>query len=710
MIKHFCLLYVVAIVGFMGLPAMDNNNDYSQEYNFHEKLCDQDIIDGDSRAYYKKFDPSEFQSNPNCEDDRWVSAIAFIDGKMICPDANKIYIDGDVSFTVSSLDDFDSLQTIGVCAHYKGEMNTIRCKLSDEKKVLIAPRFCSFKDITDALSQNRLSWIQKITFKGYLSVAGEYPKEVLINFENKCKQPVALRGMEVVYGKRTTEIFFDFVDQQGNTIDYFKPIKCKHSLSNIADQNVICVKDNKMIDCTGKNIYGFFDSVATRNKWIEDESGFFDLIAHKSVSLPSCYSNIDEHNNKFKDSTVWVFEQEMPSFYYLHGARKLEKFNDCFYYDGKSFFLTLPCKATFKECFSHNNKITLHYLEQVHEPRYSIQQNVDIEGSHDGWQSGVYERSYVNDKAVWKNISGNDLIEFGIKDVPLDMTFSAYPLNEQQTIQWCNASQRFFKSFIASVHFCGQGILNNLPTWDKINRLDLSHLKLTSGLKWKDLINAVSTMTQLEGLNFSYNHPIADLVDLGMTYEQMADPAVDYYCDFASCIKKLTQLRELQMHGLWLKPQRYLGRGNTGCVSTEVAVIEGVVNHKKQKGIKHILNSICAINTLEVCSIDGIPSIGSSPYDRKTYGQRLLLVPIYVMTFVIDALESVSQGAELKQLVTASANQLANIPSLKAISVYAPQGMYKDYLSKDFIDQLNLVKNTRSSTLPVLTVNPEVLK
>jgi hypothetical protein len=702
---------------FLASFAMEHpipKTNFAQEEAFHEKLIAHNLIQHGAQAYYKKIDP--ITSNPtDLRADRWLITTVSIEGQRIRPTADGVYTHGDISFTINS-ETFDPTQPSNILVTHRNVPYNISFNVFSEKKVPVLPNLDGYDAILNAMLSNKLSLRRYVTVEEIIEIPGKNPCVISVECKKQRTQPIKLRGMEIVCSKdknTTTKIFFDFTDQNNESIELCNPIECIHS-EMIVDKTVICIKDHQAYECTGKKICGFFDSPETRKKWVPNESNFYDQNRKIVTFLPSCYSN--DHQETPKDCVVWVFEEGHNSFYQLAGVEEIKNANEYIYSNGNLFFTTLPYKATYKECFSNNKTIELDYLVKVSQPHILINTHTDIDGGkRSKWSTGVYEKIPEGDSSSWQRIgtAEKDSIDFN-NEPQFDIVFPAQPLTIQQNKNWCDAAQRFFIDFPANIHTCNQEISDNLSSWNKLTKLNLSDLKLENGLTWNNLFTALGAMTQLTSLDFKNNHPVADLM-ANKWYSEMADQASDYYCTFANCLSRLINLEELHIQGLWLKPHRYLGRfasdvfyrnnpESMSCI-TEVAIITGIINHRKQIGIKNIIQHICALKFLKNISIDGIPHYGTLPVCRKTLGQRFLflLPPFCIIVAPFDEYDKYCQDIALKQLVIDSSNQLAQIATLQTISVYSPGGNCVDYFSKDFRDKLDQIRKSNKN-LPDLNI------
>lgn len=692
MLKELRATCVVMLLISANLLSMKLENQFLQEQMFHEKLIKHDLIQNGTQSYYKKINP--ITSNPPTGADQWRIATVSIAGQKICPTINGVYTHGNLSFTIDPTIAFDQTDPLDISIIH-GEKIKTQFTNATEKKVPVLPVLASLKDVSNAIHNNKLSLIRYLTLKGTLRISGEKPCVILIEGRNQCAQPITLRGMELVCRKdeKRTKIFFDFVDINNDSIDHLNPIEYEHS-KIIADETIVCIKDHRMYTCTGKEIYGFFDP-EIRNKWVPDESNFYDQDQHKLLSLPSCYSDLDDHQETLNEQIVWVFGDNYNSFYQLYGTEGLKDSNSYMYSNGGLFFLTLPYKAIYKECFSHNNKKELDYLVQVPKPHVVIRDDVGIEGGKRNWSTGIYEVIRENDRCSWHRIGApvDDVINFCDNVVRTDTKFPIEPLSARENKQWCDAAQRFFSCFATKIHLCNQELLHGFKTWGNLAKLNLSQVQLENGLRWKDFFISLGGMTQLTSLRFENSNPLSDLFG---DYSKLADFASNYYLTLGACLKKLTNLKELHLSGLWLKSHKYLGSGCEGWVSTEVARLSGIINHWRQSGVRSIIQSICALKCLENLSIDGIPHHGCSDFSRQTYGERLLFAPLWVISTPLQIWDGKCQDADLKKLVEDSANQLAQIVPLKNISVYSPGGNCVDFFSKDFREQLIRARRARA--------------
>ena len=689
MLKELRVICALMLLISINVLPMRSEDLFLQERTFHEKLVGRDLIKYGTQAYYKKI--NHITSNPTAAADQWRINAVSVEGKRVRPTSNGVYMHGDVSFTIDPTIPFDPTEPLEISGMHGEKPIKARLANPTERKVPVLPAFTGLKDTLNAIRNNKLSLIRCATLRGFARIPGENPCVISIEGRNQCAQPITLRGMEIVCSKdeKKSKIFFDFVDKHNESVDHFNPIECDHS-AVIADEKIVCIKDNRVYACTGKQIYGFFDSLETRKKWVPDESNFYDQMRHKLLSFPGCYSDPDDHQETLKQDVVWVFGDGHNSMYQLDGDEHLKDFNNYIYSNNGLFFATLPYKATYKECFSHSNKKELDYLIQVTKPEISIRNDVLIEEGNRKWFTGIYEIVCENDRTSWHRIGavGEDVINFYDK-VRTNTIFPVQPLDTQENKQWCDAAQRTFPCFVAKFNSFNQEIANGLRAWGNLTKLNVSDLRLENGLKWNDVFTSLGTMTQLTSLHFENNNPITS--DLVFTdYLALADFVSGYYFSLAVCLNKLTQLKKLHIQGLWLKPHKFLGSGcdGWGLISTEVAILTGIINHEKQIGVTAIIQSICGLKHLESLSMDGIPNHGSADFFRQTYGDRFVLAPLWIITIPLQIWDGRCQDADLKKLVVASADQLAQMACLKNISVYSPGGNSVDYFSKAFRDRL----------------------
>ncbi len=678
-------------------------NEFIQEQTFHAKLIKQGLIQNGAQSYYKKTNP--ITSTPNdLRADQWLITNLSIRGQKINP-INGVFIHGDMSFAIPK--DFDPTQP-SIIITCRNQPCRFECNALSEKKVPLLPDFDDYDALVNTIHTNKLSLRHCVTFEKIAEV-NERPCIIRIECKNQRTEPIKLRGMEIVCNKdktTKTKIFFDFTDQENNeSIDLCSPIECAHS-ETVVDNKVICIKDHKVYDCTGKTIYGFFDSPETRRKWVPVESSFYDQNRRVKTSLPSCYSNPDDHQETLKEDILWVFGEGHDSFYQPdNNLITLKATNKYIYHNGGSFFVTLPYETIYKQCFSNNhNAIKVDYLVQVAQPHISIHKSTAIEGGRRIWSTGIYEKISQGECSSWQRIGTQvkDSIDFNDRKPQLDFVFPAEHLTTREIENWCNAAQRLQIDFPITIHSYNQEIVRGLKGWTNLTSLNLSQLKLEKDVTWNTVLTTAGAMKQLKSLRFENNHPIADL--MAKWYTNMADLASDYYLALGACLGKLTNLEELHIQGLWLKPHNNLGSGCEGWwVSTEVATLTGIINHKKQAGIKSIIQSICAMQFLKDLSIDGIPNHGSSEFARQTDGNRTGLLPFWILASPVEYFDGKWQDADLKQLVTISANQLAQLAALRTISIYSPGGNCVDYFSKDFSDQLKQIN-------PTLNVIPKDLQ
>lgn len=310
-----------------------------------------------------------------------------------------------------------------------------------------------------------------------------------------------------------------------------------------------------------------------------------------------------------------------------------------------------------------------------------------------------------------------------------------------------------------------------LETWNKITSLDLSYLRIGSFAKRCDLFKVVGDMQQLAKLRFEYNKSdfshdylvlkrrrerekqereekkISELNArmfesflFGTEHARESEserphfptfrpPEIDpnsqsfklgciqdNYFELASCLAKLKNLQELHIQGLWLESHGLLG---SGCIpndkggitiSSEVATLIEAINHNQQRGIRKIIESICALKKLQSLSIDSIPDHGCSYWPDMTTMEKMFFAPYHLLFSPLSMYTGDACNAAMKQLVIDAAHDLAAIRSLKTISVYSPGGNCVDFFSKEFIRNLAADRFAAMPQLPAFTIKAEVLQ
>lgn len=717
------------------------NNSFAQK--FHERLTSEDPtwFNPGVQAYYKKIAP--FISVPDTSTNQWSSLVS-ISGHQVFLETDGIYKtrEEDISFRINPSTDFVKIQALKITLLRNGIASNIKLFKQADQKILNIDKFESYKDLLKSIAEKRAWWTQKVTFKGTLP---ETDHDITIENINEYKNPLILRGQEVSYRKdqSKTKIFFDLTDSLGNPLDYFFPLECLHKKIG-PNKKLYSVKNHKLYECNAKEItYGIFESPEQYNRWVLDKNDFYDLQQRTLTSLPTTYSNLDNHCQTPVKPLVWVLGENHDAIYELDGNHAEEDKNDYFYSasDG-SLYLTLRYQVPYKEYLAEQNKIIFDSLLQIANPSLCIHNNAVILNGHRSCAEGIYQRIPFGEKRfLWQIIEKSESNENNNDSNPIIqyqnqvsdqygfssdfyIQFQNDKITPEQTIQWCNAAQRFFKhsppkmnTYSAIVKECNKNIVHGLKAWTNLTQLHLSNLKLENGIEWKEILEAMGSMTQLTHFDFSNNSPI---VNFDEAYESIADRATTYYTTLAACLHKLTNLRELHIQGLWLKPHQMLGYiALSSSVSREVAYITGVINHKKTIGIESLIKNIGALNHITTLSIDGIPDKGSSFWARKSGKSQAayLLSPLLpISTFItLGAMllainDDSKQSSNLCYLATTSANTLAINRSLRTINLYSPGGKkpaesknYFDYFCKYFKEKL--LSTSRPSDCPALTIS-----
>ncbi len=683
---------------------------FTQAQQFHEKLIEENIIEEGDQCYYKKIGP--LTSTPPLQPNLWKVSSISIGQRKIYANNENTYTDGNISFSIHSLNGFTLDQPFSITIQKEsGSRIQLPCTLYSQNKIPVIPLFRSYNDIIHAISTNNLSLMHTVTLKGILITPQQAPCMILVELENRRLEPLTLQGIEIVFNKeaKITKIFFDYKDYTNQRVNYFNPIEYNH-LEITPENPVIYIKDHKWYECSGKKFYNFFDSQETRSNWHLDSSDFYNQSNQELTSLPILYS--DDHQETLNQSVVWVFNDYCDTFYQLENEGILQENTDKYLYSNDGSFLsTLPYKGIFKEYLSNNTR-ELDYLIQVPQPQIFINKNVPIQGGHRKWTSGVYKILSINNYKVWQNINGTerDSIKFSYNKTKLDITFPDIntPYDNHQNIAWCNAAQHNLVYFPAHIHVCDQELINNLSRWNKLTKLNLSSLNLEPRVQPANFFTALGGMRQLTSLTFENNHPISNFWSV-RTHKNLATRATDYYINLAACLTNLSRLKTLNIQGLWLKPYTQLGKGccrsswgihyfdnpqklysedDKFNVSTEVATLTGIINHNKQQGVRNIIQSICRLENLKKLSIDGIPNHGSSGYSRKTKGQTVSLGALWIASSPIHWYDGAQQNANLQNLLSSSSNQLSQRNNLTHISIYTPGGNCTDYFSHAFKSRL----------------------
>lgn len=627
-----------------------------------------------------------------------------------------------VSFAIDPSIDFDQMQEFTLSTVCNGILTDVVCSKVREEKVP-ALIFRSYNDFLNASLDNKLWWMRKVTFEGFLSVPDGGICAIKIESINGRKNPLAVRGIEITYreDQRKTNIFFDFVDSSNRSLNYFNPIfSCIHQKSDI-DEKVYHIIRHKLYGCDAKDItYEIFDSKNSRAQWVPDNTGFYDQNRQTLVALPNCYSNAHDCPEVLVNPLAWVFEEGLDSFYEFDGLPVLADTNDYFYSAGDgSLNVTLPYKATFKEYLSEQNKTQINYVERVAKPVLLKHKVADFRDGHQNWREGLYRRIREGDRTFWHRME--DALSDSIIQFPNEMphvhdliegTFSVrWPSAEEglsalESKRWCDAAQRSFHHFGAEIRTCNKSLLAACSTWNKLLSLNLSKVKMQTGenTTWGDVLNGIASLKQLTELRFCHNSPITDF---NKDYNELANDTHSLCVALGACLAQLKKLRELHLQGLWLRPHEVLGSGvsNIDVFSKEVAMLTGIINHNSRKGVSAVIDSICGLEHLQTLFIDGIPNYGSSYFSRRNGWTKIIGSPWWLITTPWAIYKRYCQGNELQELAQKYADLLAKMPSLRSIFVYAPGGNCSDYFSKFFRERIVSSRPARSA----LRVNYAVL-
>lgn len=717
-------------------------SEFDQEQNFYEKLCmkDADYSDEQVQVYYKKIDP--VVSTPQDGPDSWSFLHAVITENneeiKILPTSDGTYQYQDISFKINNSEKFDPNQDMTISVMNGTDTGAQRCFKGFESKKPFLPSFENYNDLLTSRFKNESFLQQKLKLNATLRNSYSKPHKVTIEIVNGKKNPILVQGMAVVYNKNTekTEIFFDFTDLLGLSIDHFDSVfVCKHKKTDIA-KKIFCIHDHQLFEYDTKDVIGFFDVPKNRKQWIPDETGFYDLKQQCIVAcLPSCY--FDSCPETPQEPLVWVFgnDQEHDSFYELDSPQTIEDVNDYIYSSGDgSLYATLRHTTKAKEYLTENHTIVLDCLSAVMTPSLMTNQNVAIAGGHRSWPVGMYKKTQGVNTILWQRIEASQASEVeqcihqNFNNSDLNCAFVAkWPnieeeITAQESKQWCNAAQRFSDCFDARINHCDQNILNGFKTWNRLTHLNISNLRLDDTIiSMPMVLQTISSMGQLTKFDFSNNSPI---VTCNENYQELANQSSTTFCALAACLDTFKNLKELRIQGLWLKPHALLGTGMQNGVSQEIAILTGIINHKNRQGITAIMNSISKLSDLENLSMDGIPSSGSSFVDRldrhsnlpshfvamcflMTFAYSPLIIaaaiPIVVTPGMIIYYDGHLQSVNLKELSIKSAICLANKPSLKIINVYSPGSDCADYFSKTFKEELAKPQPDRIQTLSILS-------
>lgn len=717
-------------------------SEFDQEQNFYEKLCmkNADYSDEEVQFYYKKIDP--VISTPQDGIDSWSFLHAVITENneeiKILPTSDGTYHYQDISFKINNSEKFDPNQDMTILVMNGTDTGAQRCFKGIESKKPFLPGFENYNDLVTSRFKNEAFLQQKVKLNATLRNSYSKPHKVIIESINRKKNPIVAQGIAVVYNKNTekTEIFFDFTDSLGLSVNYFEPVfVCKHTKTDIG-KKIFCIHDHQLFECDAKDVIGFFDTPNNRKQWISCETGFYDLKQQCVLAcLPSCY--FDSCSETPHEPLVWVFgnDQEHDSFYELDPAQTIEDANDYIYSSGDGLlYATLRHTTKAKEYLTENHTIVLNCLSTVMTPSLMTNQNVAIAGGHRSWPVGMYKKTQGIDTVVWQRIEAPQASEIeqcihqNFNNSDFNCAFVAkWPTIEeeitaQESKQWCNAAQRFSDCFDARINHCDQSILNGFKTWNRLTHLNISNLRLDDAtICIPVVLQTIGSMEQLTKFDFSNNSPI---VTCSENYQELADRSSATFCALGACLRTLKNLKELRIQGLWLKPDTFLGTGLQNGISQEIAILTGIINHKNRQGITAIIDSISKLSDLENLSMDGIPSSGSSFFDRQDRHTNLpshFMIMFFLMTFahnplmliaatpivlapgVITYYDGSLQNSNLKKLSIKSAICLATRPSLKIINVYSPGNDCADYFSKTFKEELSKTQSDRVQTLSILS-------
>lgn len=671
----------------------------AQARAFHRRLVElhPEWFGNNVQSYYKTIDP--ITSTPQrAGSNEWRPYSVSIGGRRIIMENEQDTCTHDgisfnPNFNPNAWKNFDPNEPITIPISYNNKPDEepiyVQFMQFSINKTPVLTRIENYNGCVASARGNRFSLRHKITLRGELD--GEEGPDLMIEIEaeNDQLEAIILQGMELIFNKdtRTTQILFDFVDTAHEPVDLMPPIECRHS-NGVVDDTLFYIKKKQVYKDVP--IYSFFDSPETRRRWVPDELNFYDQNNQCLVSLPSSYASANDPHAIPADPIAWVLGEGNNSLYRC--VQELEMQNDNKYIccDNGLFYALLPYTAICTDYLSSetNNRIRFDYLLQVKKPSLRIG-DVGIDLGHHDLACGLYKSVRINNRTRWQHINGTGAdpiifrdIVFG-NNVSLDTIWPAEPLNAQEMIKWCDAGQRFFSSFDAKVRHCNQELSDKLSTWNKLNHLDLSRIELANDIAWDRLFAAIGTMRQLTRFGFAYNHPIANLMD---THYEDSRRARDYYLKLATCIRQLTNLKKLDIQGLWLKSHAQLGSGcqDENSVSLEVANLIGINNQSREE-IRNLIFNICSLAQLESLSIDGICSKGCSVWARcSTAYQHVVAVPFY---FHIREWKKY-EDQDFRSLISLSAENLAKMPSLQRISVYSPGGNCINRFSQAFREKL----------------------
>ncbi len=224
---------------------------YMQAEAFHERLHAKyaDLSDARVQTYYKKINP--VVSKPDDGTNRWSFPIVIISEKKVFPGSDGTYRHGDISFKIHQPEKFDPTKEMSVIvACHNGRAETMqRCLKDSQTKELYLTRMESYSDLLSNGFIKGAFWRHKLRLKSILRDDNGKAYKIHIESTNERNNPIVVRGMAVVYNKKTekTEIFFDFVGALGQKIDHVDPVfTCKHTKSHV-DKKIFRIHQHKFV-------------------------------------------------------------------------------------------------------------------------------------------------------------------------------------------------------------------------------------------------------------------------------------------------------------------------------------------------------------------------------------------------------------------------------------------------------------------------------
>lgn len=710
----FLLFSLLVTTNYVSMvhAAAEAVDPFAQEHAFHERLCAPHDLNAEGvQSYYKRIGP--VTSTPPVRGmDQWVVTEVSIGGRTLNPSNNGNYTHGNISFDTDFVTNLNLAQPLNIPVTCAGNLENVELNIIGTKRPMLpdfrSPERASYSAVLEQMRLGKLSSRHYVKLTGNVATPEGERFSVVIEACKKRLQPITLRGMEIVckQNQNKTQLFFDFVAGANGEVDIADPIECENLGVPIQGGPVVCIKNHKMIECEGKQKCELFDSVQSRNKWVPNASNFYHHEAQAMVSLPEYY--IDPNGSEtLKEKVVWVFGDDRDGFYQLTDRDpELVANSDHIYSERGSLCLTLPYKATYKDCFSEN-VITLSYLEKVSKPRVVILGSIE-RGRH-VWDTGTYKKIGAEARS-WKNVEnpGDQVIRLGKDPAEFDVVWpdAANSLDADESKRWCDAAQLFLSSFSAEIHRCNPELANKLARppvlqggeWTHLLDLNMSKLTLENGLTWEAVCDAVGTMTQLQKLDVSNNHPIADLYNPGCCSHCVADRSSAHYFALARCIEGLQHLTELRIQGSWLKRHDDMPRC---CCPLGLT------------GIKAITHNVSKLRHLKALSIDQIKGCLTPRDNNEGYFKtfvRMYGSAIYGIKWPERECQDNLMDRDRYRITEESTYDIAITPLLRMISIYSPREHCVDPIFRERLIEKRRVARAADRTLPALTVTPAVLE